>query len=173
MPNFLPPSNIRGAGDIRGPLERHIRDLQQAIAQFVVVQEFVKARDQDLAGGTIGTTEAVEQTATLTIPNDWNSYDIEGHWTGRLAETGTLTATRSFTMRLKLTNPGGAQLGTNIAFMNSTSPTDRGSLGVVGFITGQTVKGSVAVVLTGQASGDNNQASWLDGTLIVTAYRTS
>ena len=134
----------------------------------------VTAEAQDLTGSTISTTEAVEMTATLSIPANWAGYKIHALFSGSVRESGTLTAARAITGRIRLTNAAGAVLGNNTVVLDS-APTigERTGLPITGFITGKTATGSIPFVFTTEIPADTGQATYSNGTLLVTAYRTS
>lgn len=151
-------------------MNTHIKD---NLSDIAFNGHMAKARAQDLAGNGIATTETVELTATLSIPASWAGYDIEAEFSGSVRESGTLTAARNVNGRIRLTNATGTVLGSNTVLLDSAIAPQRLAMPVLGYITGQTATGSVAIVFTSELSGDSGQADWANGTLIATAYRTS
>ena len=132
----------------------------------------VKARTQDMAGSGIASTASVELSATLNIPADWNTYDIEAFFQARLNETGTIAADRLLTNHLRLTGTGGTLLGSQPVLLGMTGPDNQMPLSINGFVTGQTTKGPVVVCYVASIAADSGQVSWDFGTLIATAFRT-
>jgi hypothetical protein len=132
----------------------------------------VKARTNTVAGTGISVTESVEQSVTLPVPSDWTTYDIEALAVMDILESGTITAVRSVTTRLRLTDATGTLFGTNISQIG-TVPPNRYQQPTFAYLTGQTATGNVVVVWTAQLGGDSGQASWDNGVFIATAYRTS
>jgi hypothetical protein len=129
-----------------------------------------KARVSDDTGGTIANTETEEIGATIAIPTDWNTYALEADFNCDLLETGTLTGTRSVTFRLRLTDTAGALIKTNVVQLGQNAP-NRFTVRSLGFLTGQGTTGNVVVIVSMECAVDNAQASWDNGTLIVTADR--
>lgn len=143
--------------------------LQQATPVSIV-----KARNQDNSANTVSTTHAVALSATLAIPANWNTYDIEAVFTGRFVETGTLTAVRSINGDIRLTNASGTVLGQILDLhIDPASPDNRIPIVVAGYVTAQSATGNVVVCFCDSIANDSNQVSLDDATLIVTAYRTS
>lgn len=133
----------------------------------------VKARALDNTGGTIQTSENIKVTATLAIPAHWAGYDIEAIVSGRVTETGTLTAPRTITNRIRHTSSAGATLGFQAVPIGVDTPDNSFGFGFAGYLEGQSTTGNIAIVYTAQIANDTNQVSWDDIILIATAWRTS
>ena len=125
----------------------------------------VHGRSQQFTDNTISTTETVENTAALTIPAAWLGYDVEALCTTDLFESGTLTAIRVVTLRLRLGSLVGTTFGQSSPEVGTADP-NRESTAVLGWITGQTTTGVVNVVFTTQIPADTGQASISNTTLI-------
>jgi hypothetical protein len=144
------------------------------IAGTAIASHLVRARVQDLTGSGISTTEATEMSATLSIPADWGTYDIEAWLSASVYRSGTLTDIRTVALRLRLTDASGTIIGVNsVDLEGSVSIAQRSSVSCVGYRTGLTSTGSVVVVATSRITDDSGQAAWDNGTLILHAYRTS
>lgn len=150
-------------------LNTHLRDnlLDIGFNGHIVID-----RIQDLDPNTISTSEAVEETVTLAIPASWSTYDIEALVQTDVFESGTLTAIRVVTLRIRLTDVTGTIIGLTEVEVDTVDP-NRWSGVVQGFIEGQTATGNVAVVFTTAIPGDTGQASTDNTTFIAKAYRTS
>ena len=134
--------------------------------------DIVKARVQDLTGGTIQTTAAVKLTAALSIPADWTGYAIEALLDARIRESGTMTAGRLISNDLRLTSTTGTLFGSKNFNLGTDIPTNIVPFSIAGFLTGQTATGTVNVVYVVSVPGDTNQITWDQATLIATAFRT-
>jgi len=134
---------------------------------------YVKARIADATGSTISTTEAVEQTLTVTIPGTWATYDLEAFAVCELLESGTLTGQRTITVRLRRGTTVG---GTSLAFSQPTIDIDqpnRFSVSLLGVSEGETATGGQSVVFTTAIPADTGQTSYDHFSAVLTAWRTS
>lgn len=152
-------------------MNTHVKD---NLTDLAFTGHIVKARNRDATVNAIAAPSPnAEQTVTLSIPASWNEYDIEAFWTGQIAETGTMTADRTVTIELRITNESGTLLGTNRALLAMAVPDNNIMAAVNGFLTAQTTTGSVIIAFCAGLAGDSGQASWDEGTLIAHAYRTA
>lgn len=135
-----------------------------------IVLDRVKA-----SGGTIATTEAVEATATLSIPASWNTYDVDVLVMVRCLETGIATGNTTVTLRVRKTNTSGTQWGTSAAIVgDGTTPATNLSNTCFGaYAEGETTTGTVNIVFTAVGNANNGLISWADLVMLAEAKRTS
>jgi hypothetical protein len=150
-------------------MNAHVRDNFNDIA---FLGHMVRDEVRDTTGDVLATTEAVEQTVTLTIPASWSGYEINAWWSGDIYESGTITAARNVNGRIRMTNASGTTIGLSIIELGTGSPS-RLAMTIVGHTTGLTATGAVVVVFTAECSAEGNQMSWDNGSLVAHAYRTS
>ena len=124
----------------------------------------------DSSPNTISTTEAVEQTATVTIPTYWSTYFLEAIASFDFFESGTLTAIRTCTFRLRRTNLAGNSLKTAAPSIDTVSP-NRYGMTLVGYSMAQSATGAQSVVFTTEIGGDTGQASTDDLVFSLKAFR--
>jgi len=125
------------------------------------------------AGSTISTTEAVEQTLTITIPGTWASYDLEALVEADILVSGTLTGVRTVTTRLRLgATVAGPQIGRADVHLAVSAP-NRLRVPVYAPLVGETTTGSISVVYTTEIPADNGQTSYANFVGTLTAWRTS
>lgn len=134
----------------------------------------IVSRFRDSTSGAISTSEAVEGTATISIPAYWNTYDLDAIALCRIIPFNSPSGNSTITHQLKLgTTTGGTSGGVSSSQVGSTAPdsTEPGSLG--GDWTGLTSTGTVSVVWTMVSSSGNNTWGWDDISIKLIASRTS
>lgn len=124
------------------------------------------------AANTISTTETVEETATVTIPTYWDGYFLEAMATFDSLESGTLTAIRTMTFRLRRTNLAGAVLQLTEPSIGTVQP-NRQTHALLGYSQSQTGTGAQSVVFTTEIGGDSGQASTDNLVFSLKAFRTA
>ena len=133
----------------------------------------VKVRNQNLSGSQINTTFSEEMRTTLTIPADWQKYDLEASFSARGIVTGTISAPRAVVNELRLGTVTGSILGRLNVAIGPATPANQVTMSFVGFREGETTTGTVVVMYAASIAADANQVSWDVGTLITTALRTA
>lgn len=149
-------------------LDTRLDALEAFRATNEVVRDYTSPADS-----TISTTETVEATCTLPVPAGWGGYTLEAEASFRINETGTLTAIRLITVRIRLTNASGTQFGIANVVLDLATPNNQLSSAVVGSLEGQTTTGNVLVVLTSAIPADTGQTSIADMNFRARAVRTS
>ena len=123
---------------------------------------------------TVTTTETVRDTITLTIPSNWNTYDILAFVQGVIYESGTASNNRTMDLYIKAgTTTAGTQIGHITTRVGNTDPDNDVNFALLGTSTGNTSTGSVSHVFTDTVAADSGQFSNRYTGWYVMAVRTS
>lgn len=132
----------------------------------------VRARAQtDATLIAMTTTEDIQATATLVIPADWNTYDVDA-WAKLDWLDGGAAASATLTVKLKVSGSDQLQNG-GIEEIQIANTQDQGIISLVAGESGKTATGNVAVDLTTQLSAESTNYDCRLINLIAYAWRTS
>jgi len=141
------------------------------IRQAALMDSLPVLRGRNYVGGVQNwsTTEGTIATVNLTIPTDWNTYDVDAFWSTRSNENGA-GGPATVALRLKL---AGSLLSQQLEELSNAADEDEEAIAGVAFSEGATTTGAVAVTLTAQLNAEDTKFRCANTNLIVYAWRTS
>ncbi len=130
----------------------------------------VRSRSEVTSLVDIGTTEGVHLTLTLTIPPDWNTWDIDLFCQFRMNENGA-AGPAIINARIRRDNTSGAIVKLAVEEVSDAADDTDEVVAIVGFEAGRTATGVITYILGLQASAENLLYRSADRTIIAYAWR--
>ncbi len=124
-------------------------------------------------GNRISTTEAIEETLTITIPAGWNTYDLWVWTSFSIFEDRTTSSNDTIHFRIRFDDLVGAQISHSVQGMETQPGEGSENVSWISYATGETDTGVVTIVFTAAAVNNDLDWAWDDGVWVVEAHRVT